>query len=60
MIKGKEYKVRGCEYNDLTGKLEIKTLNVICTNDNKGKTLSVDNGIVQFSIPMEEIIKCFK
>lgn len=26
MIKGKEYKVRGCEYNDLTKKIEIKTL----------------------------------
>lgn len=60
MIKGKEIKVRGCEYNDIKGTMQIKELTCICTNDERGKTLSVDNGIIQFTIPMETIAKYFK
>ena len=58
--KNKELIIKGTEYNDISRKLQIKNLRVICTNDEKGKTLSVDNGIIQFSIPMEDIIECFK
>lgn len=32
----------------------------ICTNDEKGKTLSIDNGTVQFSVAFEEIEEYFK
>jgi hypothetical protein len=60
MIKNKEITVRGAEYNDINGTLQVKNLTCICTNDSKGKTLSIDNGIIQFSIPMEEIIKYFR
>ena len=58
--KNKELIIKGTEYNDISRKLQIKNLRVICTNDEKGKTLSLDNGIIQFSIPMEDIIECFK
>ena len=58
--KSKELVVKGIEYNDVMNKARFKELRVICTNDEKGKTLSVDNGIIQFSIPMEDIIECFK
>lgn len=60
MIKNKEIKVKGFEYNDIKGTMQIKELTCICTNDERGKTLSVDNGIIQFSIPMETIAKYFK
>lgn len=32
-------------------------LHLIVTNDKVGKTLSVDNGTIQFIIPMDEITK---
>ena len=58
--KNKELIVKGTEYNDVLERLRVKELRVICTNDEKGKTLSVDNGIIQLSIPMDDIIECFK
>jgi hypothetical protein len=35
-------------------------LRVICTNDEKGKTLSVNDGRIQMSIPFEEVEEYFK
>ena len=32
----------------------------ICTNDENGKTLSIDNGHIQFSIPFEAVEDCFR
>ena len=58
--KNKEVVVRGTVYSDITRKLAIKELRCICTNDEKGKTLSIDNGVMQFSIPMESLIEIFK
>ena len=57
--KNKEIKVKGMEYNAFTGTVKVRELYCICTNDSKGKTLSIDNGIIKFSIPMEEISKYF-
>ena len=58
--KNKEIAVRGMEYNDVTQKLVITKLRCICTNDEKGKSLSIDNGAIQFTIPFEPIAECFK
>ena len=58
--KNKEIIVKGTTYIDGYNKFSIGNLRCICTNDEKGKTLSIDNGLIQFSIPMEAIIECFK
>ena len=39
--------------------VEVKELYCICSNDEKGKTLSIDNGVIQYSIPMEKIVELF-
>ena len=53
--KNKEIKVNGIQNSPL-GMIET-TLHVLITNDSIGKTLSVDNGTIQFTIPMDNIIK---
>lgn len=58
--KNKEIAVQGLVYDDGTLTFKKTILRCICTNDEKGKTLSIDNGIYQFSIPFEEIEHCFK
>lgn len=58
--KNKEFIVRGFAFIDSLNKLFEQNLRVICTNDERGKTLSIDNGKIQFSIPMEQIAECFK
>lgn len=58
--KNKEVNVKGTVYNDASQQLRTCNLRVICTNDEKGKTLSIDNGLLQFSVPMEDIIKYFE
>ena len=58
--KNKEIIVRGTCYIDGLNRLAIQPLRCICTNDEKGKTLSIDNGTIQFSIPMEQIMPCFE
>lgn len=58
--KNREISVRGMEYNDKTGKLKIKELRCIVTNDEKGKTISVDNGETQFTFPFEPLEKYLK
>ena len=49
--KNKEIIVRGTVYIDGLNKLAIQNLRCICTNDEQGKTLSIDNGTIQYSIP---------
>ena len=58
--KSKEVYVKGTVYNDASGSLRVCTFRVLCANDEKGKTLSIDNGHLQFSIPMEDIVKYFE
>lgn len=58
--KNKVFIVTGFVFGDPFLIHKNETIRVICTNDEKGKTLSLDNGKIQFSIPMEEIYKCFE
>lgn len=58
--KNKEVNVKGMVYNDISRSLSVCNFRVICTNDEKGKTLSIDNGHLQFSIPFEPIAKYFE
>ena len=58
--KNKEVSVKGMEYNDLTRRLSVTKLRVIVTNDEKGKSISIDNGAIQFSIPFEPIEEYLK
>lgn len=58
--KNKELTVRGTEYSGITNKIKTLFLRCICTNDERGKTLSIDNGVLQFSIPFEAVEECFK
>lgn len=53
--KNKEIKVNGIQNSPL-GMIEAP-LHVLITNDSIGKTLSVDNGTIQFTIPMDDIVK---
>lgn len=58
--KNKKISLKGTVYNGISGTMSRSNLNVICTNDEEGKTLSIDNGHLQFSIPMEDITKYFE
>ena len=58
--KNKEFYVKGAVYNDASGSLRVCTFRVLCTNDKKGKTLSIDNGLLQFTIPFEAVEEYFK
>lgn len=58
--KNKEVLVDGIVYIGMTGESHMMKLRCICTNDEKGKTLSIDNGVVQFSVPFEELEEYFK
>ena len=57
--KNKEVLVRGIVKIDGLG-MEERMLLCICTNDEKGKTLSITDGAVQFSIPFEPLEEYFK
>ena len=57
--KNKEIIVRGMVY-DGDSKITVMGLRCICTNDEKGKTLSIDDGNIQFTIPFEALAECFE
>ena len=59
--KNKHLKVKGAVNHVLRAGIQANVpLDVIITNDEVGKTLSIDNGIVQFTIPFEPIEKYLK
>lgn len=58
--KNKVVFVDGIVHFGMTGKRCKQMLRCICTNDEKGKTLSIDNGVVQFSVAFEELEEYFK
>lgn len=58
--KNKEVNVKGMVYNGASDRLSVCNLRVLCTNNEKGKTLAIDNGHLQFSIPFEPIAKYFE
>ena len=57
--KNKNVWVDGIEM-DVMG--QVKRKNFVCTitNDEKGKTLSIGNGMVQFTIPFEAVERWLK
>ena len=57
-VKSKEIVVRGIVNRPIG--MYAAELHCICTNDKKGKTLSIDDGVTQFSIPFEAVEKYFK
>jgi hypothetical protein len=58
--KSQEVNVKGAVYNAISDRVSACNFRVLCTNDENGKTLSIDNGHLQFSIPMEEVAKYFE
>lgn len=58
--KNKKISLKGIVYNGISETMSRSNLNVICTNDEQGKTLSIDTGLLQFTIPMEDIVKYFE
>ena len=57
--KNKEVTVRGFTYIEGLG-AKIQDLRCICSNDEKGKTLSIDNEAFQFTIPLEPLEEIFR
>lgn len=58
--KGEIVNVKGTVYNGASDRMSVCNLRAICTNDEKGKQLSIDNGHLQFSIPFDELVKYFE
>lgn len=58
--KNKEVAVQGFEARPNERKFIVRTLWAICSNDEQGKSLSVNNGEIQFTIPMDDITKFFE
>lgn len=56
--KNKEVKVKGAVL--LMDIASVQELTCIITNDEQGKTLSIDNDNIQFTIPFEPLEKYFK
>lgn len=59
-VKNKKVKVQGMVQHVAVGGFKVDELTAIITNDENGKTLSINNGIVQFTIPFEPIEKYLK
>ena len=55
--KNKEVIVNGVVYDDRDSQLYSEKLRVIITNDERGKTVSIDNGVIQFTVPFDNLIK---
>lgn len=59
--KNKQVVVDGLVFVDVEkGKIKRQKLNCIITNDELGKTLSINNNVIQFTIAFESIAKIFK
>ena len=59
-IKNKKVNVMGLEYNGFNDMMCKKELEVIVTNDDIGKSISINNGKIQFTIPFECVEKYLK
>ena len=55
--KNKVFETKGLLFSPSRNTIEPAILTVMVTNDNKGKTISVNNGDVQFIFPADEISK---
>lgn len=58
-IRNKQIKVRGITLWP-NGDTLPDELECIITNDEKGKTISINNGVLQFTIPFEPIERYLK
>ena len=58
--KNYELMVKGARYDDETRKVTFMKLCAICSNDEFGKTLSIDDGRIQFSLNFEHLAKIFE
>jgi hypothetical protein len=58
--ENKKVIVKGTVLNVASGSMSVCPLLALCTNDEKGKTLSIGNGHLQFSIPFEPVAKYFE
>lgn len=59
--KNKSVRVTGIRYDgNAEYKFEKVTLEAIITNDERGKTLSINDGKIQFTIPFEPLQKYLK
>lgn len=52
-------KVTGVEYDTKSKRFVSKDFTCYCTNNELGKTLSINNGAVQFTISFNELAKYF-
>ena len=59
-IKNKIVSVEGGVYSDVTGIMRKKKVTCIITNDKLGKTLSINDGFTQFTIPIKPIERYLK
>ena len=55
--KNKEVIVNGIVYDGKKDRSSFEQLCVIITNDERGKTVSIDNGELQFTVPFDNIVK---
>ena len=58
--KYKEVNVKGVVRNEASGEARTCNLKVIYINDERGKFLSVGNGLLQFRIPIEPLEEYIK
>lgn len=58
IFKSKKVKVNGFFY--INSFMSMKEFECIITNDTNGKTLSINDGIMQFTIPFEPIARYLK
>lgn len=59
-IKNKQLKVSGLITKAMIPVFEPRELTCIITNDERGKTLSIGDGTLQFTIPFEPIERYLK
>ena len=55
-----EIEVEGAIYDDARNIIKKTPLNVLITNDDHGKTLSINDGVIQFTVPAEKIAEYLK
>ena len=58
--KNKHFSIKGYKQNVIANELQPAMLDVIVTNDELGKTVSVNDGNIQFIFPADEVAKWLK
>lgn len=55
--KNKHFSMKGYKQSVIKNEIRPVLLGVIVTNDDLGKTISVNDGITQFTFPADEVAK---